>query len=492
VARPLRPALTSTILGLSVLLLAAALGLAREDAVPEGDPLLAECRKILDAPAASRAEGLASLLAARGPTVYPRLLILHTEGGDARRREAIALAVAKVAEPEPAAWLLATVTGETDVRIRLAALDLLRDFATPHHLATLLSIVSSAGPDLRRPAERVAVAAIDRIPERALPEVLRKLDDSIPQAHRLHLSECVLLASRTTSMSYLAGLLGRNRTMDLLVLSGLGRMPPGQECAALLEGIRGFLADPDPAFRRQSAQALGQLMDPLAAGELIRLLEDDSEAVRSSALWALRNLSGLDLPADIGRWRLWFESEQRWWEENGLKLLADLGSPDPDAVAEAVRLLSLSTLHRREVHARLEELRDSESESVRDLAEAVLGPASSGDRQPGPANQGGLVWFDRHTLPPEQQVEPEATTEPPKEVSRSGALILVAIGGGVCLILFLRLLGISHADRHRSLKAAAPGPITISIRHRWSKPRPSTPDGSTPPAFEITSDVRRT
>jgi HEAT repeat protein len=470
VARPSRPSSATALFALAAILTAALPAAAKEGPGPEADPLLAECRRILDEAGGRRPDDTASALAAKGPAVLPRLLVLHAEGGVPRRRETIALAFSKASGSNPVPGLLAVASGPDDLRLRLAALDLLRDSVAPAHIPALLSIVAGGDRDVRRTAESVVVSAISRIPERALAESLRRLHDSIPQPLRVHFAECVLLASRSPSMPFLASILGRNRTMDLLVLSGLGRMPPGEDCATLLEAIRGFLTDEDPAFRRQSAQALGQLQDPASAGELVRLLDDNDEGVRTTALWALRNLSGLDLPADPGRWRLWVETEQGWWEKRGRSLLADLESPDPAVVAEAIRLLGLSSLYRREVHARLSGLRESESGSVRAMVEAALGPAEPAGARPAAAGGEGLAWFDRRTSAPIPEDRPAGRGEPPPEVSRSGTWIATVIGGGVCLILLFRLLGLSQTGRRRKkTKAVPPGPITISIRHNWSK-----------------------
>jgi hypothetical protein len=61
---------------------------------------------------------------------------------------------------------------------------------------------------------------------------------------------------------------------------------------------------------------------------------------------ALRQVSGVDLPAQSSAWQHWYAEEQRWLAEDGTRSIERLHSEDDAAVVSAVRDLSEHTLHR--------------------------------------------------------------------------------------------------------------------------------------------------
>lgn len=69
-----------------------------------------------------------------------------------------------------------------------------------------------------------------------------------------------------------------------------------------------LLVDAEWSVRREAALLSGEIGAGEAAGRLVDLMRDPEPKVREAAHLALRNLTGLDLPAEEGPWR-------RWWRE---------------------------------------------------------------------------------------------------------------------------------------------------------------------------------
>jgi HEAT repeat protein len=71
---------------------------------------------------------------------------------------------------------------------------------------------------------------------------------------------------------------------------------------------------------------------------------------------ALRQISGIELPAVASAWQRWFEAEQRWLAEEGPAAVEHLASEDDLVVAKAVVELSARTLYKERIAAELRPL----------------------------------------------------------------------------------------------------------------------------------------
>ena len=69
------------------------------------------------------------------------------------------------------------------------------------------------------------------------------------------------------------------------------------------------------AVRREAILAAGRLRSYDHADLLIEALEGDDAGMKKNALWGLRQMSGLTLTEEPGRWRLWLESEREKQDE---------------------------------------------------------------------------------------------------------------------------------------------------------------------------------
>ncbi len=458
-------------------LVAAALAvlLVRAGPVDGGEsasPTMADCRAVLDAldTQASRSpEEVAASLAALGPGAVPHLLVLHRASPDPTRRAAIAAAITRLGGGDRERLLLATAASREDLLVRATALAMLEESATLAHVPDIVPLLRASEREIARGAEKTVVAAFRRVREGALAEPLTRLLNAAPMADRLALAECAILTSRAEVLPVLAELTGRDRTLDLLILCGLARMPGGTECEPMLRFARSCLDDTDPAFRRQAALGLGRLHDPESAGRLVALLSDPDDGVRGNAWHALREITGAEFPPDPRRWQVWYEAERKFWDVEGRRLLAILDGGSDAEVVDAMRVLSLHPLYRDLVARAFGAFLEDERPAIRAVAETVLGVSGGGPDGAGLQAAGALAWFEARPTG-QVPVRPVETAAAPPDPGPGGSLITLIVGGGVLLGLALRLAGVTAGDRGKApRRAGSSGPVTVVVQHRWAK-----------------------
>lgn len=149
-------------------------------------------------------------------------------------------------------------------------------------------------------------------------------------------------------------ILGRSRHADLAVLAAFGAWPrwrpEAEACAAL---VRGHVDANDPRVRHAAILASGHLADTIVARDLVDLLDDSEPRLRSAALWALQEISGLHWEADEARWGEWAAGEDRWLADEAQRLDALGHEDDPALVASTLQSLSAHRLLRRELVPRV-------------------------------------------------------------------------------------------------------------------------------------------
>lgn len=165
----------------------------------------------------------------------------------------------------------------------------------------------------------------------------------------------------------------------------LGRSADETANRALANEVRRYLDSERIELACAAARSLGELGDDESVPQLVAMLESQLKPVVESAHWALRRLSGLNLPALPGPWRASLSSDQLWWDTEAPGVLhALVTGTQPERLA-AVGSLGGRPWRRadlaREVVATLED----PAEVVRLKACAVLAQLGS------PAATEGLI-----------------------------------------------------------------------------------------------------
>jgi HEAT repeat protein len=197
--------------------------------------------------------------------------------------------------------------------------------------ARLLARVTAPGREtvLIAPALRAgftdALAAILARDPAAIPQVPALFSEA-PPALSSAIVEALARQPGESATRVLASLLGRSPGLDPLLLMRLAERGRARSSGdeLVLDGVRRYLRQRDPALVAAAARACGRLGDDGAVESLIGLIESADERVRASAFEALHEISGLDHGRESARWASWYQAEMRWW--------------DGDAEAELVRV----------------------------------------------------------------------------------------------------------------------------------------------------------
>lgn len=223
----------------------------------------------------------------------------------------------------------------------------------------------------------------------------------LPAEYASALARAVAGTRLEARVEWLADLLGFRPELDPTLLSLVTKAAnatPALHDEAILEKVRGSLLDSDPQVLRQAAMAVAALGDFGAVAELTDLLASDQEVVRQSAHYALREITGLGLPAEPGGWSAWLESEHRWYEEEAPADLARLAGRRAPEIAEALGRLAKHRFERHRTSLEVARVLENEDPNLRVRACAAL--RQLGSRLPVP----GLI----EALDDEEEVAAEA------------------------------------------------------------------------------------
>lgn len=264
-------------------------------------------------------------------------------------------------------------------RTRSAALAVLARVGDVADLPLAIAAVGpEASPDLARKFSQAVAALLTRTetPLTQLGALITDCSSDVAAA----LVQAVGQTGRPQGMELLGSLLGRSRDLDAHLLAQLGvlgaRQPDAVE-PATAANVRAFLWSNDPGLVRTSLVTVAQMGDDEAVPDLIELLEDDEAAVRDSAHWALRQITGLGITAEPERWRTWFAAEQAWFQERGMDLRAHLGRASSKQVVAAIAELAQHRWRRHETAREIHELLLHDDPVLRQLACSVLGQLGS-------------------------------------------------------------------------------------------------------------------
>lgn len=264
-------------------------------------------------------------------------------------------------------------------RTRSTALTVLGRVGETADVATAIAALGEdASPELAREFSQAVATILTRSddPLSQLATVITGCSPSVATP----LVQAVGQSGRAQGMQLLGSLLGQSRDLDAQILTQLGvlgaRQPDAVE-PSMAEDVRAFLWSTDPGLVRTSLVTVAQMQDEEAVPDLIDLLEDDEPGVRSSAHWALREITGLGITSEPERWRTWFTAEQAWFAERGMDLRAHLGRASSKQVVAAVAELAQHRWRRHETAAEIHPLLQTDDPALRKLACSVLGQLGS-------------------------------------------------------------------------------------------------------------------
>jgi HEAT repeat protein len=173
---------------------------------------------------------------------------------------------------------------------------------------------------------------------------------------------------QAAALDQLAAVLGRDPDLDGLVLTQMGRLgglADPLEAWDVCYAVRGFLDDRRTGVRREAIVTLGKLRDGEATPQLLALLDDEQAGLRKSALWALKEITGIDLGEDPARWRAWYREELVWWEQDYPGVVEVLRHGSPEEIGPAVATLTLKRLFRNSIADDLKQLLSHEAPELR-------------------------------------------------------------------------------------------------------------------------------
>lgn len=213
---------------------------------------------------------------------------------------------------------------------RLEAQALLGSLGSGDHLKLLVRLTapiqerSPVAPELRA-GFTAALSVILARDAAALAQVAGLLAESAPGLASAIIEGLAAVRSAEATR-ILAAQLGRSPGLDPLILARLSsrdRARAGND-GAVLDAVRRYLGQRDPALVSAAAVACGELGDDGAVDLLIKGMAHEDGRVRASVFQALARISHLDFGPAPERWTSWYHAEMRWWDE--------------DAEAELVRI----------------------------------------------------------------------------------------------------------------------------------------------------------
>lgn len=244
--------------------------------------------------------------------------VLREDAFHAVRSEA-ARALAKIAEPDARAALMAGSSGQKDARVRRAVVQGLAMLNTAESQKTLWDMAQSEkNPDIlaviidswgARPGDaEVAKALRAQLSGTSFNHALQM---AAIRALRAQDNETALgeILARVQSLNDLRG---RDAGTAFDAIAFLARRPTNEQRNAVREFLSSKLTDPRSSWRAASARALGTLRDPRALAVLEPMLAGGGariDPVREAAAKAVQDIrAGLESPADLKK--LWDRVQQ--------------------------------------------------------------------------------------------------------------------------------------------------------------------------------------
>ncbi len=220
----------------------------------------------------------------------------------------------------------------------------------------LTAVLQGAGASSVAPSLRTQVSsAVARLTTES--QVGSTEASSWLKAAGLNLSTAVVDGlSEAKAVMTLIGCLGTNTGAEGAILNRaaglIQRGEPVATEAAALQAVP-FLRSDNAFERAESSTIVGLVGDRRHVKQLIVSLDDSEHMVRTNALKALKNLTGMTISGDASRWQQWHLEQESWWENTGAGLVDSLGSAGRRELIGILKEVSTRRLYRREITARL-------------------------------------------------------------------------------------------------------------------------------------------
>ena len=272
-----------------------------------------------------------------------------------------------------------------DDKVRLGAVFALSVVGSANDLSRVVELAprKANGTDALTPAARDAVrAAALGILQRdsnawgRLPEVVSRCDERCARSLLEGLGQ-----SKDPRVLGILYQVGRKREVIAPICVALAaQCPPAFDPTVereFLNWAESELKNASPNYTRALLQTIGTRDDGEHAQAMIDCLKHPEESVQSTALWALREVSGLGLSGDPTPWNAWLKEEVAWHQRVRPRLKQDLDSRDAEKMVGALRSYSERRTRRGELAQEIAPVLENPRPELRRIACDVLGRLGS-------------------------------------------------------------------------------------------------------------------
>jgi hypothetical protein len=182
------------------------------------------------------------------------------------------------------------------------------------------------------------------------------------------------------ALEELAALLNFDEALDptlLAEIAGAARSAPQPFEEGVLQQVRNCLANDEPQIVAAAANALGALEDQASVDGLVELLGHETTCVRGNAHRALKEICGVNFPAERARWEPWLAEERAWFVERAPEAIAGLAAQNSMTLVAALSEIGMQRLHRRELAEEVLAVLERDDPEERTLACQTLGQLGS-------------------------------------------------------------------------------------------------------------------
>ena len=269
------------------------------------------------------------------------------------------------------------ISGETPARARRALLEVLERYGRASEIILALDICSPVPPEGREYFARRLEATVESMLRRSpngMDSLARPLVLAEPDLATA-LARASVSSGSPFAVDVLAQILEQRPELELPLI-GLVASAADQSQRPVSESVcrvvREYLVNDNYQLRREAARASGGLADFESADLLIQMLGAEEEALRSTAHFALRQMSGMAFGPEPARWQLWLTNEVEWFRDQSGEALERVQEIDVPVVLEALDELRVHRYRRFEVARQITPLLEHHSEGVRSRSCAVL------------------------------------------------------------------------------------------------------------------------
>lgn len=169
---------------------------------------------------------------------------------------------------------------------------------------------------------------------------------------------------------------GELGTLAIAQVGRLGASPDLSVNRDWADFLSGVLRSEDGPNIRLALIAAGTVEAYSAMDEILTMAREGTGRSRD-AFWALRNMTGLNLPDDVDRWEAWLREEREWFKRDFPGILQDLRTGSQAEALRAARTISGHRYRRDLIVVELEAAIDVVDHRVRPAICSALGNLGS-------------------------------------------------------------------------------------------------------------------